>query len=335
MRGWTRSCFVAVLAFLALPGAQAQTLPTHADLVYAEVGGQPLRLDLYLPTTGPTPRPLLVWIHGGGWSGGNRFPAPNFALQLRERGFAVASLSYRLTSQAGQWGSEPVIFPAQIHDVKAAIRWLRAQAPTWQLDVTRFGVWGSSAGGHLAALVGSSGNDPLLEGSVGSELGQSSAVQAAVDYYGPTDIVQMNLDVTTPPGGFDHDASTSPESRLIGFDQPGEGIGVLRANLDNPNPPFPALAQLAQEVNPIHWLDADDPPFLIVHGTADTTVPYAQSLRLRDALSALGRAPWFLSVEGAGHGGFPGAVQVQAQSFLLDRLGTALLGDGFEEPAAR
>ena len=327
---------LAQLLLLALGACcaplRAQTVPTHADLVYAEVGGQPLRLDLYLPTNNvQAPTPLLVWIHGGGWSGGSRYPAPNFALQLRDRGFAVASLSYRLTSQAGQWGGAPVIFPAQIFDVKAAIRWLRAQAATYQLDVDRFGVWGSSAGGHLAALVGSSGNDPALEGTVGTQLEESSAVQAAVDYYGPVDIVMGMPDVTTPPGSsFDHDAPSSPESRLLGFDQPGEGIGVLRANLANPTAPFPQLAALAADSNPQSWADADDPPFLIVHGSADMTVPYAQSLRLRDTLLALGHAPWFIRVEGGGHGGFPAAVQQQAQAFLLDQLATPLLGDGFE-----
>ncbi len=320
-----------MIALLSCIGwAQAQTVPTFPDLVYAEVGGQPLRLDLYLPPGGIEPRPLLVWIHGGGWSGGTRFPAPPFATQLRNRGLAVASISYRLTSEAAQWGGAPVTFPAQVHDVKAAIRWLRANATAYQIDPNRIGVWGASAGGHLAALAGTSGNDPELEGTVGSDLDQSSAVQVAVDYYGPIDLLQMNPDVTTPPGSaLDHDAATSPESRLIGFDQPGEGIGVLRANFNNPTPPFPQMAQRVTEASPQTWADAEDPPFLIVHGTADRTVPFAQSGRLRDTLSALGGAPVFVAVPDGGHGGFPPAVQTQAQGFVLDRL-EPLLADGFE-----
>jgi acetyl esterase/lipase len=325
-----RFCLLAFL-LVAVGATRAQTLPTHADLVYAQVGAQPLMLDLYLPSGGSSPRPLLVWVHGGGWSGGSRFPAPGFAVQLRDRGFAVASVSYRLTSQAGQWGAEPVIFPAQIHDVKAAIRWLRAHASDYQIDPLRVGVWGSSAGGHLAALIGTSGNNPELEGSVGNHLGESSAVQAAVDYYGPIDVVMMNPDVTTPPGsGIDHDAASSPESRLIGFDQSGQGIGVLRANLDNPAPPFPELALLAGQLNPQSWADIDDPPFMIVHGTADQSVPFAQSLRLHNTLAALGHSPLFRAVDDAGHGGFPTEVQTQAQAFLLDALGPQLLMDGFE-----
>jgi acetyl esterase/lipase len=326
-----RGRLLGVVAWLACAGsAVAQTVPTFPDLVYAEVGGQPLRLDLYLPPDGSEPRPLLVWIHGGGWSGGSRFPAPGFATQLRNRGIAVASVSYRLTSQAAQWGGESVVFPAQIHDVKAAIRWLRARAAQYRIDPNRVAVWGSSAGGHLAALVGTSGNDPELEGNVGTEPGQSSAVQAAVDYYGPIDLLQMNPDVTTPPGSvLDHDAPNSPESRLIGFDQPGQGIGVLRANFDNPAAPFPQLALRVTEVDPQTWADVDDPPFMIVHGTADQSVPFAQSVRLRDTLLALGHVPEFVTVEGAGHGGFPNFVHVQAQGFILDRL-TPLLADDFE-----
>jgi acetyl esterase/lipase len=311
--------------------AAAQTTPTFADLTYAEVGGQPLQLDLYLPASGSVPRPLLVWIHGGGWSGGSRFPAPAHALQMRERGFAVASISYRLSGQSALWGGEPVAFPAQIHDAKAAIRWLRAHAAEYSIDPARIAVWGSSAGGHLAALVGTSGNDPELEGSVGVDLGQSSAVQIAVDYYGPIDLFEMNADVTTPPGSIiDHDAANSPESRLIGFSQPGQGIGVLRANIGNPLAPFPELVTKVLHANPQTWADIDDPPFMIVHGTADSSVPYAQSQRLLNSLIGLGHAPLFLPVPDGGHGGFPNATHAQVHAFLEDRLGAPLLRDGFE-----
>lgn len=321
----------AIVALLTCAGvAQAQTAPTFPDLEYAEVGGRALRLDLYLPANVSAPVPLLVWIHGGGWSGGSRFPAPGFATQLRDRGIAVASVSYRLTSEAALWGGQPVTFPAQIHDVKAAIRWLRAHATDYQIDASRVGVWGSSAGGHLSALVGTSGNASELEGAVGVNPGESSAVQVAVDYYGPVDLLQMSPDVTTPPGSnFDHDAATSPESRLIGFDQPGQGIGVLRANFNHPAPPFPEMAMRVTQANPQTWADINDPPFMIVHGTADMTVPFAQSGRLRDTLGALGRTPSFLPVPGGGHGGFPVSVQTQAQAFLLDRL-DPLLTDSFE-----
>jgi len=310
---------------------QAQTMPTHPDLSYAVVGGRDLMLDLYLPASGSTPFPLLVWIHGGGWSGGARFPVPGAALDMRDHGFAVASISYRLSGDAALWGGEPVTFPAQIHDVRAAIRWLRASAALYQLDPQRIAVWGASAGGHLAALAGTSGNDPELEGSVGVHLDQSSEVQAAVDYYGPTDLFMMNADVTTPPGStIDHDAPNSPESRLIGYSLPGQGIGVLRANIDNPAPPFPALVQKVVQANPQTWVDADDPPFMVAHGTADTLVPFGQSLRLLSMLSAFGHTPMFVPVEEAGHGGFPPLVADQVHAFLLTVLQPEVFADGFE-----
>ena len=139
------------------------------------------------------------------------------------------------------------------------------------------------------------------------------------------------LDITTPPGNIiDHDAPDSPESRLIGFSGPGEGIGVLRDNIDNPNPPFPELAQRVSDVNPISWVDPLDPPFLIVHGTADTSVPFGQSIRLLDALLLAGHDPQMLPVPDAGHGGFPTWVHDEAHEFLLSHLVGPLLSAGFE-----
>jgi acetyl esterase/lipase len=285
------------------PCAQGQTYP---NLTYATVGGTPLLLDLYLPATGSGPFPVVVWIHGGGWSGGGRFPA-GFSGPLTAAGFAVASVEYRLTSQAGQYGAEPVIFPAQIHDVKGAVRWLRAHAATYNLDPTRFGCWGTSAGGHLSALLATSSGVAALEGTVGGNAGFSSAVQACADYFGPTDLLNMNPDVITPPGsGLDHDAPGSPESHLIGFDDPGQGIGVLRANQANPTPPYPALMTLVTQANPITWVGPADPPFFIAHGELDATVPQKQSVKLKDALSAAGISNQYWVVPNNGHG-FGGA----------------------------
>lgn len=319
------------LACCAAGPSRAQVVPTHPDLTYAVVGGRDLMLDLYLPDGGAAPYPVLVWIHGGGWSGGTRFPAPAFALAMRGYGYAVASISYRLTSQAALWGGEPVVFPAQVHDAKAAIRWLRGNAAIHQLDPARMAVWGASAGGHLSALLGVSGNDPELEGTVGNHLGQSSAVQAAVDYYGPSDLFLMSADVTTPPGSnVDHDAPTSGISRLIGFDQPDQGIGVLRANLNNPTPPYPEFVLRAIQASPLTWVDGDDPPVMIVHGTADRTVPFGQSERLRASLVGAGHLPAFLPVPGAGHGGFPQAVALQVHAFVLAQLDPVLFASGFE-----
>jgi acetyl esterase/lipase len=284
-----RSTLLSFATIVAIsPFVRAQT-PTYPNLVYARLGGTPLMLDLYIPTTGTGPFPLAIHIHGGGWESGSRFPIPQTGARLLDAGFAVASVDYRLTSQAGQFGTFPVIFPAQIEDVKGSVRWLRAHAATYNLDSTRFGSFGESAGGHLSALLANSGGVAVLEGDVGGNLAYSSSVQVASDYFGPTDLLHTADDVTTPPGStLDHDAPTSPESHLIGWDGPGQGVGDVKANLNNPNPPYPALVQLLAQVNPITWVDASDPPFFIAHGTSDTTVPLHQSTRLSVALNGAG-----------------------------------------------
>jgi hypothetical protein len=213
-----------------------------------------------------------------------------------------------------------VTFPAQIHDVKGAVRWLRAHAALYGLDSTRFASFGTSAGGHLSALLATSGGVAALEGTVGGNLGFSSAVQAAVDFFGPTDLLLMNPDVLTPPGsGIDHDAFNSPESRLLGWDDPGQGVGDIRAHLGDPTPPYPALVQLAFSANPITWVDANDPPMFIGHGTNDTSVPVRQSTRLSAALFSDGVAHDFRAVPLAGHG-LGGAIDAEVLAFLRAKL---------------
>jgi len=213
--------------------------------------------------------------------------------------------------------------------VRAAIRFLRANAATYALDPARFGAWGSAAGGHLVALAGTSGNDPALEGTIGGHLRHSSRLQAVVDYYGPTDLLNMGLDQAPAPGRpARHDLPTSPESLLVGFSAADEGLGVLRANEANPLAPYPDWRTLAVQANPITWVDAVDPPFLIAHGAADGTVPPRQSEHLRDALRAAGASPVHVAVDGAGHGGFPAAVQQQAQDFLVARLTAPVIAIG-------
>jgi acetyl esterase/lipase len=170
--------------------------------------------------------------------------------------------------------SGDAIFPAQIEDCKAAVRWLRAHAKEYGLNPDRFGVWGSSAGGHLVALLGTSGD-------------VSSRVQAVCDYYGPTDLLQMDAHAL-PSARLKHDPATSPESRLIG--------GAIQENKEK-----------TTRANPIVYVTPDDPPFLIVHGDADPVVPIHQSQLLFDALKKAGVSVRFHTIKGAGHGqGFGG-----------------------------
>jgi len=318
------------LGCLLAVAASAQPYLSFDNLTYAVVGGRPLHLSLRVPldASPADPVPCVVWIHGGGWSSGSSLPVPARALRLvTEERIAVASVDYRLTSEAGQYGGEPVIFPAQIHDVKGAIRWLRANANTYGLDPGRFGAWGSSAGGHLAALAGTSAGIARLEGVVGGNLGQSSALRVFADYYGPTDILNMNLLVTDPPGSaIDHDAPSSPESRLIGWDDPGQGIGDIRAHQNDPNPPYPELVARTRDANPITHVNPLDPPGFIAHGTEDTSVPLGCSRLLDIALTAAHVTHDYRVVEGAGHGSLGTAIDDAAIAFLASRLagGTAV-----------
>ncbi len=246
----------------------------HRDLAYVEGGHERQVLDLFVPEKGDGPFPLLIWVHGGGWQNGSKDGCPPLRNGYASRGYAVASLNYRLSGHA--------VFPAQIEDCKAAIRWLRAHAAKYRLDPERFGVWGSSAGGHLVALLGTSGG--VKEFDAGPNPGVSSRVQAVCDYYGPTD---FEVFVSTP--GYErHAADESPEAKLLG--------GAVK---DNP--------QKARRANPITYVTPDDPPFLIVHGDKDGTVPINQSQLLFEALKKAGADVHFHTIRGAGHGqGFGG-----------------------------
>lgn len=251
----------------------AQTL---RDIEYARFSNESLELDLYLPE-GHGPFPLIIWIHGGGWTSGDKALSPN-GPQIRQtaRGYAVASINYRLSHQAK--------FPAQIEDCKAAVRWLRAHSDQYNLDPARIAAWGSSAGGHLAALMGTSGDVSGLEGDEGN-LEYSSRVRAVVDWFGPTDLLKMSADSLPFPCNFiDHDSPFSPESLLIGC--------AIQTCPDKTEP-----------ANPLRYVSADDPPFLIMHGTRDCLVGPRQSERLADALQAAGVEVSLRLINGAGHGG--------------------------------
>jgi acetyl esterase/lipase len=244
----------------------------HRDLAYGP-HGERNKLDLYLPKDAKGPVPLIIWIHGGGWANGSKGRGGP-ALALLPKGYAVASINYRLSGQA--------IFPAQIEDCKAAVRFLRANAKKYGLDPDHFGAWGSSAGGHLVALLGTSGGVKELEGK-GGHPDVSSRVQAVCDWFGPTDLLKMN-EQAGKGGRIDHDAPRSPESRLLGG-------------------PLQKRKEQARKANPITYVSKDDPPFLIMHGDKDPLVPIGQSELLQEALKKAGVECTLIRVKGAGHGG--------------------------------
>jgi acetyl esterase/lipase len=262
---------LAALAFLAPARGEAQdkkgpALPegtkVEMDLAYGPHKERNV-LDLYVPKS-EAALPLVIWVHGGGWQQGSKAGGP--ALGLLSKGYAVASINYRLSQQA--------VYPAQIEDCKAAVRFLRANAKEYNLDPDHFGVWGASAGGHLVALLGTTAAAKELEGDGGNKE-VSSKVQAVVDWFGPTDLTKM---------GGSHDNPNSPEAKLLG--------GPVQENKDK-----------AAKANPITYVTKDAAPFLILHGDQDKTVPYSQSELLAEALKKAGVEVRLVKVEGAGHGG--------------------------------
>lgn len=270
-----------VLSMADLPAGRPQAIGVAApadievqrDVVFGSGGGRDLKMHLVLPKeNAKEPAPAVVWIHGGGWMGGNKDGGVRQCVPLVRRGFVGATIEYRLTGEAP--------FPAQIEDCKCAIRFLREHAKRYNIDPNRIAVAGSSAGGHLAALVGTSGDVKELEGS-GGWSNQSSTVQAVIDLYGPTD---FKLFVTTP-GYESHNKDGSPESRLLGG-------GEVLTKPDG-----------IQRVNPITYIDENDPPFLIIHGSRDGTVPSNQSTALHEALQKAGVSSKLHVIDGAGHGG--------------------------------
>ena len=265
-------------AFLATPTVlflvlfaethSAVAAPPLQDVVFATADGHELRLNIFLPADVSNP-PLVVFIHGGGWRNGSykRCLTP----WLTEYGFAVASIGYRLSDKA--------TFPAQVHDCKAAVRWLRAHAKEYGFNAERVGVAGASAGGYLSLMLGVTGDDEKLEGDVGGNGDQSSRVQAAVDYYGPSDFVlrSQNQPQKTEPA-----------------DSPVRGLLGVAAS---------KKLELAKQASPAFQVTKDDAPLLIIHGDKDTTVYLDQSQRMVDEYRKAGLTVKLQVVAGAGHGG--------------------------------
>jgi acetyl esterase/lipase len=262
-------------------------------LIYASPGGRDLALDLYLPGKLTGRAPVIVFLHGGGWSGGTTTTGPDFRRFFAQDGFAMASIEYRLTPS--------VTFPSNAEDVKTAVRWLRANADRYDLNPRRIGLWGTSAGGHLAAIAGLT---PAGMFESEGNLDQPSGVQCVLDAYGPSSFNLMDAEteeekatlqpvspalanappmiagvvagnpadggrVPGPPGPVSHDNRNSAESRLVGA-------------------PIQTVPDKVKFASPLTYVKRGAPPFLLMHGLADNSVPYHQSILLYDALAAAG-----------------------------------------------
>jgi acetyl esterase/lipase len=240
-------------------------------------------LDLYIPARG-TNFPLVIWIHGGGWSSNSKEDPGGRS--FLGRGYALASPNYR-QSRYAHW-------PAQLIDCKAAVRWLRAHAAEYGLDPNHFGAYGMSSGGHMVAILGTAGD--AREFDQGDNLGYSSRIQAVADWFGPTDFLSIS---NAPPNirwGGDGDADT----QLLGG-KPSENI------------------ELAKSASPVHFVSTNSPPFIIMHGENDHMVPLQQSQELVDALKKAGVPVEFHVVVGGSHGRPKGAFEgPEAMGWLHD-----------------
>jgi acetyl esterase/lipase len=236
------------------------TTRSWSNVAYAHTSAAQV-LDITLPASGNGPFPVVVYIHGGAFSAGSKSQGAPARAYLVSAGYAVASIDYRLSGEAK--------FPAQIYDVKAAIRFLKANAATYALNASRIATWGTSAGAGLAALAGTSGGVTTLEDLSLGNASQTSRVQAFVDLFGPINFLTMDSELREL-GLFDgtgHDAPTSPESRLLGV--------AIQTRPD-----------LCALYNPETYISADDPPAFIQHGAADNQIPYLQGQHFSEKLAA-------------------------------------------------
>lgn len=265
-----------------------EKIDLQTDVEYAKAGDVSLKLDVLKPKqSSDNPRPVIIWIHGGGWQGGNKASGlGRLASYVASGDYVGVSVGYRLTDVA--------TFPAQIHDCKAAVRWVRANAEKLGIDSDKIGVWGSSAGGHLVSLLGTSADVKELEGDLGTT-GVSSRVACVVDYCGPSDFLLFGLDAPR-------------------LNEPGQPVYKLFGG------PARDKADLAKLASPVTHVTKDDPPFLIVHGTRDMTVAIRQAERLHTVLKDTGVSATFVKIEGGGHGIGGEEVDARVRAFFDKQL---------------
>ena len=262
------------------------------NIAYADTDEPAQRLDLLLPEkrNSDKPLPVVVFIHGGGWRNGSKTSdIGKVAPYVASGDYAAASIEYRL-SDKGQW-------PAQIHDCKAGIRWIKAHAEKYNLDANKIAVWGTSAGGHLVAMLGVTAGDKELDGVLGKHTDQTTHVTCVLNFFGPSDLLTMN----DKPSKMDHNAPDSPESLMVG--------GLIQENKAKAN-----------NASPLHPVTKDDAAILTMHGTADPLVPYDQSVRFHAKLLKAGVDSTFVTILEGGHGFAGPEVDQRVKTFLEKHL---------------
>ena len=237
---------------------------TENDVVYSKVGDNELKLDIARPAEGDGPFPAVFVIHGGAWRQGNKSDTRPALAEFAKRGYVAVSPQYRFCPKER--------FPAQVHDAKAAVRWIKAHAKDYKVDPMRIGAMGFSAGGHLALMLGLTAPADGLEGEI-SEGSPDSKVQAVVNYFGPTDLAANDFPDFTKP--LIRDFIGGPAS-----DKPEE----------------------TAKASPLTHVSKDDAPVLTFHGTKDPLLPHSQAVKLADALTAAGVPGRVELLVGEGHG---------------------------------
>jgi acetyl esterase/lipase len=291
------SWFVAaMLVGASIDGQHESTAVEVRTVTYANRGSVDLLLDLYLPAVSVRrPLPVIVFVHGGGWSGGTRTTGPDFKRYFAQDGFAMASIEYRLTPS--------VAFPANVEDVRSAVRWLKARAGAHGLDPARICLWGTSAGGHLAAVAALAAAG-TFEGR--DNLSQTSTVRCVLDAYGPTRFDLMDTQTAEERPGLQTPVVTI-NLPAGGRGNPGGGRGAV--SHDDPSSPESRLLDAAVQTvpdrvraaSPLTYVSKDAPPFLIMHGLADSSVPHGQSVLLYEALEAAGQEATLRLIDGLPH----------------------------------
>lgn len=266
----TRLCIICI-ALLFSPALLRADVAVENNITYCKAGDVELKLDLAKPD-GDGPFPAIVFIHGGGWSGGNRQAYSNQIKVAARRGYVAITVSYRLT-QPDESGKAKNPWPAQINDTKCAVRWLRANADKYHVDPNRIGVTGGSAGGHLSLMVGLADESAKLEGDGGYQ-DQSSRVQAVVNVFGPTEM--------------------KSEYRANDF------VAKLVKTLLGGTPD--EVPDRYENASPVTYISSDDPPVLTLQGTKDPLVPDSQARLLDERMKAKGADHELMIFEGAGHG---------------------------------
>ncbi len=273
----TQSLLFLVLISSFTAFSQSRLTPSFSNVDYVGNGNTKQMLDIYIPSGVTTPTALIIHIHGGAFMGGSKGTSeqPSF-VNLYNNGYICADINYRLSGDS--------IWPAQLYDCKAAVRFLKTNAALYHIDTCRIGLIGESAGGHLVSITATAGNDPTMEGLHLGSTGVTSRVQAVVDLFGPTDFLQMDGHEGIGCSSANHNAANSPESILLGC-------------------ALPTCPERVESANPMHYLDPADGRFYVSCGDHDCLVAPYSSFLFDSTLTSLGMPHTYELVAGQGHGG--------------------------------